>query len=281
MNTLRFLSSLPDASGKSLLRKLGFGYMLSPMVAYTSRIIMQAITARVIRTCRLRFQGSPKVFAPVAVGTPQGSPVSLLLFVIYISQLHHEIPQGRTLSYVDYFGLTVSSASYRRNIQLLQRHYAVLKAKGAQLGVSLFVPKTELIHWRTPRDRGPISRSPIHLEGSTFLPKRRAALARLLVHALALDHPTLDQETGQGTSSLCGGQKALPPGDRPTPFSVPPVGIIAPVPHPQLRRGYLQAHRPHDAEAFGLLAQSPEMDHQLLRVHTHRHPGCRSLPSPS
>jgi len=45
-----FLSSLPDASGKSLLRKLGFGYMLSPMVAYTSRIIMQAIPARVILT---------------------------------------------------------------------------------------------------------------------------------------------------------------------------------------------------------------------------------------
>jgi len=39
MNSLRFLSSLPDASGKSLLRKLGFGYMLSPMVAYTSRLI--------------------------------------------------------------------------------------------------------------------------------------------------------------------------------------------------------------------------------------------------
>ena len=48
VNSLWFLSSFPDASGKSLLRKLGFGYMLSPMVAYTSRIIMQAIPARVI-----------------------------------------------------------------------------------------------------------------------------------------------------------------------------------------------------------------------------------------
>jgi len=49
VNSSWFLNSLPDASGKSLLRKLQFGYMLSPMVAYTSRIIMQAIPARVIQ----------------------------------------------------------------------------------------------------------------------------------------------------------------------------------------------------------------------------------------
>ena len=40
------------------------------------------------RKCWLLFQGSPKVFSPVAVGTPQGSPISPLLFVIYVSPLH-------------------------------------------------------------------------------------------------------------------------------------------------------------------------------------------------
>jgi len=123
------------------------------------------------RTCRLRYQGSPKGFAPVAVGTPQGSPISPLLFVIYVSRLPHEIHQGLTLSYVDDFGLTVSSTSYRRNIQSLQRRYVVLKARGARLGIGFSVPKTELIHWRTNRDRGPVSLSPIHLDGLIFPPK--------------------------------------------------------------------------------------------------------------
>ena len=75
------------------------------------------------------------MFAPVSVGTAPGSPVSPLLFVIYISRLHCEIQPGLSLSYIENFGLTVSSASYRRNIQILQGQYARLKARGARPGV--------------------------------------------------------------------------------------------------------------------------------------------------
>ena len=123
------------------------------------------------RSCQLQYQGSPKVFASVSVGAPQGSPVSLLLFVIYVSRLYCEIPHGLSLSYVDDFGLTVSSASYRRNIQIQQKEYARLKARGARLGVGFSVPKTELIYWPTNRDRDPISNATIHLDGSVFAPK--------------------------------------------------------------------------------------------------------------
>ena len=80
------------------------------------------------RSCRLLYQGWPKVFAPVSVCTPQGSPVSSLLLVIYVSRLHCEIPQGLPLSYVDDFGLMTFSMSYCQNIQSLQRQYAVIKA---------------------------------------------------------------------------------------------------------------------------------------------------------
>jgi len=108
------------------------------------------------RTCRLLYYGSP---------------VSPVLFVIYVSHLHSENPGGLSLSYVDDFALTVSSASYRRNIQILQKQYARLKSRGVRLGVSFSVPKTELIHWRMNRDRDHISKAPGHLDGSVFKPK--------------------------------------------------------------------------------------------------------------
>jgi len=123
------------------------------------------------RTCRLLYPGSPKVFAPVSVGTPQGSPVSPVPFVIYMSTLHREIPKDLMLSYVDNFGLTESSASYRCNIQILQKQYARLKAQGAVLAIGFSVTKTGLIHWHTNRDQALICIAPVHLDGSIFTPR--------------------------------------------------------------------------------------------------------------
>ena len=122
------------------------------------------------RSCTLVVQGAPGTKAPVEVGTPQGSPISPLLFLIYVASLHSAIPRGVMLSYVDDFSLTVASPSYRTNIRRLQGLFHTLTRRGDQLEVKFSVPKTELIHWRTPSQRSPPSQSPITLDGLIFRP---------------------------------------------------------------------------------------------------------------
>ena len=88
-------------------------------------------TFRSKHQCRLSFQGAPKVFCPVAVGTPQGSPISPLLFMLYIASLHPTIPQGLVISYVDDLTLTVGSDSIRSNIRPLQHLFSIIQRQGA------------------------------------------------------------------------------------------------------------------------------------------------------
>jgi len=54
------------------------------------------------------------------------------------------------VSYVSDLSITVASTSYRGKVHGLQRLFSTISANGRDIGASFSVPKTELIHWRTP-----------------------------------------------------------------------------------------------------------------------------------
>jgi len=78
------------------------------------------------RTCTLVFKGSPNLPSQISVGTPQGSPISPLLFLLYVAPEYMLIPKGLMISYVDDLSITVASPSYRGNIRQLQKSYSII-----------------------------------------------------------------------------------------------------------------------------------------------------------
>jgi len=109
-----------------------------------------------------------KVFCPVTVGTHQGSPISPLLFVLYIARLHPTIPQGLAISNVDDLTITIGSDSVRSSIPALQYYFGIIQRQVADLGVVFSVPKTELVHLRTPKDSSHVSIAPIVINDILF-----------------------------------------------------------------------------------------------------------------
>jgi len=122
------------------------------------------------RQCRLIFQGPPKAFCPVTVGTPQGSPISPLLCVVYVASLHPAIPQGLAISYVDDLTITVGSDPVNSSIRALEYYFSIIQRQGADLGAAFSVAKTKLIHCRKPKDRSDVSFTPIVINDVLFAP---------------------------------------------------------------------------------------------------------------
>src|ERR1700710_2689511 len=117
------------------------------------------------RILRLVFEGNIESFKPINTGIPQGSPISPILFLIYIRDLF-KVNTIKFLSYMDDISLIASSKSFKQNIKILERETRVLFNLGTKYAIKFDIDKTELIYFNSGKKQ-------LHLElpnGNIVLP---------------------------------------------------------------------------------------------------------------
>ncbi|EDN93481.1 hypothetical protein SS1G_09348 [Sclerotinia sclerotiorum 1980 UF-70] len=103
------------------------------------------------RLLKLLFDGQIEIFKPINTGIPQGSPISPILFLIYIRDLFLA-NSIKYLSYIDDIALTTFSTSWKKNIISLERATKQIYALGKENAIQFDLAKTELIHFSTSKD---------------------------------------------------------------------------------------------------------------------------------
>ncbi len=118
------------------------------------------------RHIQLAFEGQVQPRVPFAVGLPQGSPVSPILFLFYVAEV--VAAEGFQLSYIDDFAVTVASTSVRKNCRALERTIQGLLQHAKEKGVEFDPGKTELIHFHNHKKEYSTT---IKIAGNTIQPK--------------------------------------------------------------------------------------------------------------
>jgi hypothetical protein len=122
-----------------LLERLKALLLPIPLIAWIASFLSD-------RTLRLAFDGQTEAFSAIKTGIPQGSPISPILFLIYIRDLFGFSPI-KFLSYIDDISMTKASTSIRKNVKILEREAKSLYELASLKGVQFDLAKTDLIHF--------------------------------------------------------------------------------------------------------------------------------------
>jgi hypothetical protein len=111
-------------------------------------LISWVSTFLINRLLRLAFDGQIQDFSTIESGVPQGSPVSPILFLIYIRDLFKS-PGITWISYVDDVSLTTAFTSLKKNVKRLETEARKLFCLTEENSIAFDLAKTDLIHWTT------------------------------------------------------------------------------------------------------------------------------------
>jgi len=122
-----------NMDNSTLLRRLQTKDVPEYMVKWKSNFISY-------RQCTIIFPDSPREMRSINTGILQGSPLSPILFVIYVEPLHDCIDPSREFisSYVDDIQTTVSSNSWSMKSKLLGEAFARIKNIATSLQLEFF-----------------------------------------------------------------------------------------------------------------------------------------------
>jgi hypothetical protein len=104
------------------------------------------------RVLRLAFDNNIKAFKSILTSILQGSPISPILFLIYIRDLF-KLANVSFKSYLDDISLITASKSLKKNIKTLEREVKDIVNLGKKNAISFDIDKTELIHFDKSKNK--------------------------------------------------------------------------------------------------------------------------------
>jgi hypothetical protein len=123
-------------------------YTILQQLQLLINLISWVSTFLINRLLRLAFDGQIQDFSTIESGVPQGSPVSPILFLIYIRDLFKS-PGITWISYVDDVSLTTASTSLKKNVKRLETEARKLFCLAEENSIAFDLAKTDLMHWTT------------------------------------------------------------------------------------------------------------------------------------
>jgi hypothetical protein len=110
------------------------------------------------RTATLSFDGEESTHLPIHAGVPQGSPLSPILFILYIASLYEaleEVMKTSVIGFADDTNIIAFGQTAQENCRTLERAWAVCEKWSKSRGMEFEPGKSEVVHFS--RTRNPLA----------------------------------------------------------------------------------------------------------------------------